>query len=60
MGFLPARPLSARWRPVGAEGIEQDRIYRYEATDRSFAADLVVDEDGLVVDYPGLFGRVQI
>ena len=35
--------------------LEADRLYRYEAVDRSFAADLTVDEDGLVTDYPGLF-----
>lgn len=39
--------------------LEQDRVYRYEAADRSFTADLTVDEDGLVIDYPGLFARVQ-
>jgi hypothetical protein len=39
--------------------LEQRRIYRYEAVDRSFAADLPVDEDGLVLDYPTLFTRVQ-
>jgi hypothetical protein len=33
-------------------------LYRYEAADRSFTADLTVDEDGLVVDYPTLFHRV--
>jgi hypothetical protein len=33
-------------------------LYRYEAVDRSFAADLSVDEDGLVIDYPSLFHRV--
>jgi hypothetical protein len=36
------------------------RLYRYEAVDRSFAADLPVDEDGLVTDYPGLFTRLPI
>jgi hypothetical protein len=38
--------------------LEPDRLYRYEAADRSFTADLTVDEDGLVTDYPGLFARV--
>ncbi len=38
--------------------LEQDRLYRYDAADRSFTADLTVDEDGLVTDYPGLFIRV--
>lgn len=40
--------------------LEQNRLYRYEAADRSFTADLIVDEDGLVTDYPGLFTRIQI
>jgi hypothetical protein len=35
-------------------------LYRYEAVDRSFAADLSVDEDGLVIDYPSLFHRVPL
>jgi len=40
--------------------LEPDRLYRYEAADRSFTADLTVDGDGLVTDYPGLFTRVEI
>lgn len=36
------------------------RLYRYEAADGSFAAELTVDEDGLVVDYPQLFRRVAV
>ncbi|WP_210527753.1 putative glycolipid-binding domain-containing protein [Rubellimicrobium arenae] len=39
--------------------IEPSRLYRFEAVDGTFAADLPVDEDGLVVDYPGLFRRVD-
>ena len=38
--------------------LEQDRLYRYEAVDRSFSANLAVDADGLVADYPGLFTRI--
>ena len=34
--------------------------YRYEAVDRSFSADLTLDDDGLVVDYPTLFHRVPV
>lgn len=34
------------------------QLYRYEAADRSFTADLPVDEDGFVTDYPTLFARV--
>ena len=36
----------------------EPRLYRYEALDRSFAADLAVDQDGLVLDYPTLFNRL--
>ncbi|KHJ54797.1 transcriptional regulator [Aureimonas altamirensis] len=34
------------------------RLYRYQAADRTFTADLPVDEDGLVLDYPTLFKRL--
>lgn len=32
--------------------------YRFEAADGSFSADLPVDQDGFVLDYPTLFKRV--
>lgn len=32
--------------------------YRYEGLLSNFTAELYVDHDGLVLDYPGLFGRV--
>jgi uncharacterized protein len=37
----------------------QSGLYRYadEGLYRGFSADLTVDEDGLVIDYPGLFRR---
>ena len=38
--------------------LQEDRLYRYEAADRSFSAELPVDEDGLVMDYPTLFKRL--
>ncbi len=38
--------------------LDDGRRYRYEAADESFAAELALDEDGLVLDYPGLFRRV--
>ncbi len=34
------------------------RRYLYESADRDFSAELAVDEDGLVMDYPGLFRRL--
>lgn len=36
-----------------------DGKWRFEAADGSFEAEITVDEDGLVVDYPGLFRRVK-
>jgi hypothetical protein len=39
--------------------LQRGRLYRYQAVDRSFAADLSVDDDGLVIDYPTLFERVE-
>ena len=40
--------------------IEEGRRYRYEAADRTFTAELPVDEDGLVTDYPTLFRRLPV
>ena len=37
--------------------LEPGRRFRYQAADRAFAAELTVDADGLVEDYPGLFSR---
>jgi uncharacterized protein len=39
--------------------VEPGARFRYEASDRSFAADIKVDDDGLVTDYPPLFTRVM-
>jgi uncharacterized protein len=33
-------------------------VVRYEATDGAFAADITVDRDGLVLDYPGIGRRL--
>lgn len=37
--------------------IDKNR-YRYESRDSDFTAEITVDEDGLVIDYPGLFKRI--
>jgi uncharacterized protein len=34
-----------------------DRLWRFEGLDIDFSADLTVDEDGFVTEYPGLFRR---
>jgi hypothetical protein len=39
--------------------LESGRLYRFEAIDGSFTADLPVDADGFVLDYPTLFKRVE-
>lgn len=38
--------------------IELNREYRYEGIFRDFAANLKIDDDGLVIDYPTLFTRL--
>jgi hypothetical protein len=38
--------------------LEPDRRYRYESLDSDFTREIEVDDDGLVVTYPGLFRRV--
>ncbi|MDR4308154.1 putative glycolipid-binding domain-containing protein [Chelatococcus sambhunathii] len=38
--------------------LEPGRRFLYQAADRSFQAELSVDADGLVTDYPSLFSRV--
>jgi uncharacterized protein len=37
--------------------IEPNRRYRYDGLDTHFTAELTVDADGFVLDYPGLFKR---
>ena len=34
-----------------------ERLWRFHSLESGFTADLAVDEDGLVIDYPGLFRR---
>jgi uncharacterized protein len=38
--------------------IEPDVEYRYEGIFRDFAANMKIDDDGLVIDYPTLFRRL--
>lgn len=35
-----------------------DDTYRFDSLDSDFTADLTVDADGVVIDYPGLFERL--
>jgi uncharacterized protein len=59
--------LTAAWVAVPALAVAPDgqrythlseRLIRYEALDGSFAADITVDADGIVVAYPGIARRV--
>ncbi len=34
---------------------EDGGIYRYESLNSGFTSELKIDEDGMVVDYPGIF-----
>ena len=47
-----------RQRYTCVEKTEQGATFRYENVDDDFKADITVDQDGLVVHYPGLFERV--
>ncbi|WP_244817212.1 putative glycolipid-binding domain-containing protein [Caballeronia sp. Lep1P3] len=38
--------------------LDADGRYRFEGLDTGFSAEITVDQDGLVVDYPGLFKRI--
>ena len=52
----------ARQRYTCLERDDRGGLYRFESLDgefAGFAADLPVDTDGLVLDYPGLFRRVR-
>ena len=40
------------------EKSDRGGLYRFLSLDGEFTADLPVDADGLVLDYPGLFRRV--
>jgi hypothetical protein len=57
MAYIPADTLE----PFADEQIYtrlDERLYRFEEADGSFSAEITVDDDGMVVDYPGLFERV--
>ncbi|MGF1609408.1 MAG: putative glycolipid-binding domain-containing protein [Kiloniellales bacterium] len=54
---LKPRPVEQRYTclaPIGKQG----GLYRYEGLFRDFTAELPVDGDGLVMDYPETFRRV--
>ena len=53
---LAVRADGQRYSLVGSDA--DQHVVRYEATDGAFAADITVDRDGLVLDYPGIGRRL--
>lgn len=51
------QPWPEPQRYTRLESADGGGLYRYLSLDGGFAADLPVDEDGLVLDYPGAFRR---
>lgn len=51
---LTVRPQSQAYTRLA------ERVYRFESLDTGFHTELMVDEDGLVTDYPGYFTRVPV
>jgi hypothetical protein len=54
---LSVRADAQRYTFVRAD--PDSRVVRYEAIDGTFAADIVLDPDGIVVDYPGIARRID-
>lgn len=58
MAWVSVPDLTVHASRQGYTGLG-DGVVRYESLDGSFAADIVFDEDGLVIDYPGIGRRVS-
>jgi hypothetical protein len=59
MVFIPFEDFSPFVDGQRYTCLESSRLFRFEAVDGSFSAEIVFDEDGLVLDYPPLFTRVS-
>ena len=58
MAWVSAPDLTVRPQPQAYTRLA-DRLYLFESLDGSgFSAELPVDKDGIVLDYPGLFRRI--
>jgi hypothetical protein len=58
MAWVNAPDLTVQAKPQAYTRLAE-RLYRFESLDGSgFQVDLPVDEDGIVLDYPGLFKRL--
>jgi uncharacterized protein len=50
--------LSVRADSQRYASLTEGRVIRYEASDGTFAADITLDSDGIVIDYPGIARRL--
>lgn len=53
---LAVRPSRQRYTFLGKA--PEGRVFRFDTLDGDFTAEIVLDEDGLVVDYPGVASRI--
>jgi hypothetical protein len=58
IGSTPVPYRSSAQRYTFVEESTEGRLVRFEAIDADFVADVVFDERGLVVDYPGIARRI--
>ena len=58
VAWIGAPQLSLLRQPQAYTRIAEG-LYRFESTDTGFTAELPVDEQGIVLDYPGLFKRTS-
>jgi uncharacterized protein len=54
---LSIRPVQQRYTCLSRTA--SSGVYRYEGLESNFTADLLVDDQGLVVDYPGIWKRTE-
>ena len=59
VAYIPVPSLRPEAAGQRYSCLEPDRLYRYESLPSGFTAELTVDEDGLVIDYPEMFRRWQ-
>ena len=58
MLYVPFDTLAPRRDRQRYPCLEPGRRFRFEALRSGFTAEISIDDDGLVVDYPGLFRRI--
>jgi uncharacterized protein len=59
MLYIPFETLKPRRDRQRYTCLQPSRLFRYEGLLDGFTAEITIDEDGLVVDYAGLFQRIR-